>query len=399
MLSFGIVLEQPAVTANNHQSPIILSPLSDSIQTQSQQHQQQQATAGTDNRLERLQSRLARLDKGTLPEYQRCKAELEAECQDRQQAARDWYNLRCELINKEHAAEKHSAQRELESRKKELTDLLLAELKEKRRAVEVERASFDLNFDGDVHDVKQPATWRLRNRQPAKVSAAAAAAKEAVGQVDTGSSASGAGGSGVSAASAAAAALLAVAASGDPCSGGISAATAAAAGVASSTSTGASTAAVGGLGSIGAPLWGVGGAFDPLLPDSDIQEDLRIIAKARQRVASTSTTSSSGLTAAGGAAGGAAASGATAGASGVSGTTSASQLQVVDGVLYYRDRSFGRGVQVSLETRRAPRCCGMIVNVSQQEVIIKRSSDGAKIKVSLKHLRSGKFVLKRIPNR
>lgn len=114
------------------------------------------------DKLANLKSQLSQLKQGIHPEYVQRLEQLEQQHQDRIHFAEVWLEYECQLIEAECQQEQLKLQSELEQRQLELREQLIAELEDKRRLVDAECASMDIN--GDTADVKQIPTRKLRRR-------------------------------------------------------------------------------------------------------------------------------------------------------------------------------------------------------------------------------------------
>ncbi|XP_018009736.1 sin3 histone deacetylase corepressor complex component SDS3 isoform X2 [Hyalella azteca] len=114
------------------------------------------------DKLEALKRQLAQLDEGTHPEYRKKMKKVDQIHKERLRMNEIWKEIEIEKAEKEHILEKQLALRDFEEKKAELKENLLLELEDKRKVIEQERFSLDLN--GDSMEYKAVSTRKLRHR-------------------------------------------------------------------------------------------------------------------------------------------------------------------------------------------------------------------------------------------
>ncbi|XP_053625610.1 sin3 histone deacetylase corepressor complex component SDS3 [Plodia interpunctella] len=114
------------------------------------------------DKLANLKKQLQQLEDGVHPEFLRRVKRLEHQLHERLRLNRIYKDHMYEVVEKEYIAEKKAAAKEFEEKKVELRENLLSDFEDKRRAIENERSSMELN--GDSMEVK-PAMKRILRRR------------------------------------------------------------------------------------------------------------------------------------------------------------------------------------------------------------------------------------------
>ncbi|KAF0294548.1 Sin3 histone deacetylase corepressor complex component SDS3 [Amphibalanus amphitrite] len=114
------------------------------------------------DKLANLKAQLQQLAEGTHPEYNKKLKRLDNQHKERIRLTELWFNYERKLFESECERDRRALTRELEERRTELRESLIAELEDKRRLVEMERASMEIT--GDSMDMKPPPTRKLRRR-------------------------------------------------------------------------------------------------------------------------------------------------------------------------------------------------------------------------------------------
>ena len=114
------------------------------------------------DKLADLKRQLAKLNDGTLPEWQKKLRKLDTAYRERMKFNEVVKDLEVEMVEQEFLREKKSAFREFEDQKVYLKDQLIAELEEKQKLIETERHNMELT--GDSMELKVQPTRKLRRR-------------------------------------------------------------------------------------------------------------------------------------------------------------------------------------------------------------------------------------------
>merc|ERR1712156_778063 len=114
------------------------------------------------DKLADLKRQLAKLNDGTLPEWQKKLRKLDTAYRERVKYNDVVKDLEVEMVEQDFIREKKSAFREFEDQKVYLKDQLIAELEEKQKLIETERHNMELT--GDSMELKPITTRKLRRR-------------------------------------------------------------------------------------------------------------------------------------------------------------------------------------------------------------------------------------------
>ena len=114
------------------------------------------------DKLADLKRQLAKLNDGTLSEWQKKLRRLDLAYRERMKYNEVVKDLEVEMVEQEFLREKKSAFREFEDQKVYLKDQLIAELEEKQKLIETERHNMELT--GDSMELKPITTRKLRRR-------------------------------------------------------------------------------------------------------------------------------------------------------------------------------------------------------------------------------------------
>ncbi|XP_045445608.1 sin3 histone deacetylase corepressor complex component SDS3 [Melitaea cinxia] len=114
------------------------------------------------DKLINLKKQLQQLEENIHPEYLRRVKRLEHQLHERLRLNRIHREHMYEVVDREYIAEKKAAAKEFEEKKIELRENLLNDFEEKRKLIESERHSMELN--GDSIEVKPPMKRILRRR-------------------------------------------------------------------------------------------------------------------------------------------------------------------------------------------------------------------------------------------
>ena len=114
------------------------------------------------DKLADLKRQLAKLNDGTLPEWQKKLRKLDTAYRERVKYNDVVKDLEVEMVEQEFLREKKSAFREFEDQKVYLKDQLVAELEEKQKLIETERHNMELT--GDSMELKPITKRNLRRR-------------------------------------------------------------------------------------------------------------------------------------------------------------------------------------------------------------------------------------------
>ena len=114
------------------------------------------------DKLADLKRQLAKLNDGSLAEWQKKLRRLDSVYRERLRYNEVVRDLEVEMVEQEFLREKKSAFREFEDQKVYLKDQLIAELEEKQKLIETERHNMELT--GDSMEMKPITTRKLRRR-------------------------------------------------------------------------------------------------------------------------------------------------------------------------------------------------------------------------------------------
>ncbi|CAH2086051.1 unnamed protein product [Euphydryas editha] len=114
------------------------------------------------DKLVNLKKQLQQLEENIHPEFLRRVKRLEHQLHERLRLNRIYKEHMYEVVEREYIAEKKAAAKEFEEKKIELRENLLNDFEEKRKLIESERHSMELN--GDSIEVKPPMKRILRRR-------------------------------------------------------------------------------------------------------------------------------------------------------------------------------------------------------------------------------------------
>ncbi|KAJ2953018.1 hypothetical protein O0L34_g7400 [Tuta absoluta] len=114
------------------------------------------------DKLAHLKKQLQQLEDGIHPEYVRRVKRLEHQLHERLRINRIYKDHMIDVVDKEYIAEKKAAAKEFEEKKIELRENLLNDFEDKRKMIENERHSMELN--GDSMEVKPVMKRILRRR-------------------------------------------------------------------------------------------------------------------------------------------------------------------------------------------------------------------------------------------
>ena len=109
-----------------------------------------------------LRKHLQQLEEGSLEEYRSKLVDLDNEWRDRMNIIQTWYETKKAESDNQYESEYKNAINEYSAKCKELKDNLRSEYEEKRKLIEIEKNSLDINMD--VTDVKPTVTRKLRRR-------------------------------------------------------------------------------------------------------------------------------------------------------------------------------------------------------------------------------------------
>ncbi|XP_041348987.1 sin3 histone deacetylase corepressor complex component SDS3-like isoform X2 [Gigantopelta aegis] len=117
------------------------------------------------DKLAHLKKQLQMLQSGILPEYIKRNKKIDQQYRERLRMNEIWRDLELEMVERDYIKEKKSAVKDFEEKKIDLKESLIAELEEKKRIIESERVSMDLNGGVlDFMEVKPINTRKLRRR-------------------------------------------------------------------------------------------------------------------------------------------------------------------------------------------------------------------------------------------
>ncbi|XP_077456400.1 sin3 histone deacetylase corepressor complex component SDS3 isoform X4 [Stigmatopora argus] len=114
------------------------------------------------DKLASLKRQLQQLQEGTLQEYQKRMKKLDQQYKERLRNAELFLQLETEQVERNYFKEKKAAVKELDDKKVELKENLIAELEEKKKMIENEKLTMELT--GDSMEVKPIMTRKLRRR-------------------------------------------------------------------------------------------------------------------------------------------------------------------------------------------------------------------------------------------
>ncbi|XP_076064351.1 sin3 histone deacetylase corepressor complex component SDS3 isoform X2 [Oratosquilla oratoria] len=114
------------------------------------------------DKLAQLKKQLQQLREASHPDYNKKLKKIELLFKERLRLNDIWRDLEMENVEREYLAEKRLAAIEFEEKKGELRENLLIELEEKKKIIEQERHTMDLN--GDSMEFKPVSTRKLRRR-------------------------------------------------------------------------------------------------------------------------------------------------------------------------------------------------------------------------------------------
>lgn len=114
------------------------------------------------DKLANLKKQLQQLKEGTHPEYNKKLKKLDIAFRERLRLNVIWRDYLIECVERDYINEKRAAAKELEEKKVELRQSLIADLEEKRKVIEAERLSMELS--GDCAETKPAMTRKLRRR-------------------------------------------------------------------------------------------------------------------------------------------------------------------------------------------------------------------------------------------
>ena len=123
--------------------------------------------------LNNLKKQLELLEDGVLDEYKIKMNEIENEWKDRLHIIQSWYETKKYEIESQYEMEYRNSVNEYQTKRRELKDNLKNEYEEKRKLVENEKNSLDINMD--ITDVKPTVTRKLRRRNNEQTPISAAA--------------------------------------------------------------------------------------------------------------------------------------------------------------------------------------------------------------------------------
>ncbi|XP_052801772.1 sin3 histone deacetylase corepressor complex component SDS3-like [Mya arenaria] len=120
-----------------------------------------------------LKKQLKQLEEGTLPEFLKRNKKIDQQYRERLKYMEVFKEYELEIIEREFKKEKKLSTKDLEEKKVDLKESLIADLEEKRRSIELERSQLELtgghcNFllstSLDVIEAKPMSTRKLRRR-------------------------------------------------------------------------------------------------------------------------------------------------------------------------------------------------------------------------------------------
>jgi Sin3 histone deacetylase corepressor complex component SDS3 len=284
------------------------------------------------DKLAHLKNQLKQLNDATLPEYSKRLRRIEGTYRERMRISTVIRDLEEDMVEQDFINEKRSAVREFEEQKVFLRDQLISELEDKQRLIEAERHNMELT--GDLNgDLKPISTRKLRRR---------------------------------------------------PNEGGYG-------------STGYSDKRNGTGGGRGGKQPCNVSNLNYLLQEQEVNEDLKIINKNRayssisksvQRLGSTGHTISGGDGV---------------GSSGyISTENSRSRMntypkdcRIEEGKLFYEKRWYRRGQSIQLESSKSEKFPAMISAIGSESIMVRKLNDSGKLKIYLKELTKGKYIIKR----
>jgi hypothetical protein len=123
--------------------------------------------------LNSLKKQLELLEDGVLDEYKIKINEIENECKDRLHIIQSCYETKKYEIESQYEMEYRNSVNEYQTKRKELKDNLRNEYEDKRKLVENEKNSLDINMD--ITDAKPTVTRKLRRRNNEQTPISAAA--------------------------------------------------------------------------------------------------------------------------------------------------------------------------------------------------------------------------------
>ena len=285
------------------------------------------------DKLAHLKNQLKQLNDATLPEYSKRLRRIEATYRERMRISSVIRDLEEDMVEQDFINEKRSAVREFEEQKVFLRDQLISELEDKQRLIEAERHNMELT--GDLNgDLKPISTRKLRRR---------------------------------------------------PNEGGYG-----------STSYSDKRNGTGG-GRGGKQPCNVAN-LNYLLQEQEVNEDLKIINKNRgysalskggaNRIGNSGQTmpGSDGI-----------------GSSGYSGSENSrskvnnypKDCRIEEGKLFYEKRWYRRGQSIQLECSKSEKFPAMISAIGSESIWVRKLNDSGKLKIYLKELTKGKYILKR----
>ncbi|XP_025089217.1 sin3 histone deacetylase corepressor complex component SDS3-like isoform X2 [Pomacea canaliculata] len=68
-------------------------------------------------------------------------------------------------------------------------------------------------------------------------------------------------------------------------------------------------------------------------------------------------------------------------------------VKIEDGKLYYDKRWFTRNQPIMLESKEGGKVMGSIINISAQEILVRRATDNGKIRIYISQLQKGRYIL------
>ena len=285
------------------------------------------------DKLAHLKNQLKQLNDTTLPEYSKRLRRIEATYRERMRISSVIRDLEEDMVEQDFINEKRSAVREFEEQKVFLRDQLISELEDKQRLIEAERHNMELT--GDLNgDLKPISTRKLRRR---------------------------------------------------PNEGGYG----------SSSYSDKRNGTGGGRG--GKQPCNVAN-LNYLLQEQEVNEDLKIINKNRAYSAlgkgGANRLGNSGQTVPG--ADGIGSSGY------ITNENSRSRMnnypkdcRIEEGKLFYEKRWYRRGQSIQLECSKSEKFPAMISAIGSESIWIRKLNDSGKLKIYLKELTKGKYILKR----
>lgn len=113
-------------------------------------------------KLARLNAQIEALHDGTHPEYLKRIKKLETEYQERLRLNEVHRDYLFECLEREYTLEKNAADKEYEDKKVDLRENLLTDYEDKRKMIENERNTMELNSDST--EIKPTVTRKLRRR-------------------------------------------------------------------------------------------------------------------------------------------------------------------------------------------------------------------------------------------